>query len=87
MQYMHTFGCLMLALESQLASGKSIPKWALSCQSGLNLGPSPHACNLNLVLILTNGLASPQYHCCYDDFFQTTHLNQTDLEVPISWKV
>ncbi|KAL7475903.1 hypothetical protein ACHAW6_001799, partial [Cyclotella cf. meneghiniana] len=37
-------------------------------------------------LNLTNGLVSPQYHCHYDKFFETTCLNQADLEVPISWR-
>ncbi len=88
MQDLHTFGCPVFALESQLASGKAIPKWAPRCRLGLNLGPSPHhARNVNLVLNLTNGLVSPQYHCRYDDFFETTRLNQADLEVPVSWRV
>ena len=88
MQHMHTFGHPVYALERQLASGNSIPIWAPRCCLGLNLGASPHhACNVNLVLNFTNGCVSQQYHCHFDDFFETTCLNQADFKVSISWKV
>jgi hypothetical protein len=53
----------------------------------MNLGPSPsYARNVNLVLNLTTGLVSPQFHCRFDDFFQTTHLSTRDADVLSSWK-
>jgi hypothetical protein len=52
---------------------------------GLNLGPSPmHARNVYLVLNLITGCDSPQYHCRFDDFFETTCHNGPDVNDTIS---
>jgi hypothetical protein len=68
----HTFGCPVYALNSKLASGKTIPKWNSRSRVGLYIGPSPRqAINVYLVLSLDNGLVSPQYHVQHDDFFET----------------
>jgi hypothetical protein len=68
----HTFGCPVYALNSRLASGKSIPKWNPRARVGLYIGPSPrHARNVSLVLSLDTGLVSPQFHVQHDDFFET----------------
>jgi hypothetical protein len=51
------------------------------------VGSSPnHARNINLVLNLLTGLCSPQFHCRFDDFFETTQLSLSDVEVQCSWK-
>jgi hypothetical protein len=69
---LHTFGCPVFALQNALAAGHSIPRWNPRSRIGLNLGPSPlHARNVHLVLSLTTGLVSPQFYCCFDDFFET----------------
>jgi hypothetical protein len=68
----HTFGCPVYALNSKLASGKTIPKWNSRARVGLYIGPSPrHAINVSLVLSLDTGLVSPQFHVQHDDFFET----------------
>jgi hypothetical protein len=68
----HTPLCPVYALNSSLASGKSIPKWDNRCRLGINLGPPPrHARNVSLVLNLTTGLSSPQFHVKHDEFFET----------------
>jgi hypothetical protein len=68
----HTPLCPLYALNSSLANGKSIPKWDNRCRLGINLGPSPrHARNVSLVLNLTTGLSSPQFHVKHDEFFET----------------
>ena len=83
----HTFGCPVFALQNDLAAGNKIPKWSPRARLGLNLGPSPnHARNVNLVLNLSTGLCSPQFHCRFDDFFETTQLSSSDVEVQCSWK-
>ena len=52
-----------------------------------NWGPSPfHARSMYLVLNLAIGLVSPQYHCCFDDFFETTCHNQPDMVTSYTWK-
>jgi hypothetical protein len=68
----HTVGCPVYALNSRLASGKTIPKWNPRARGGLYIGPSPrHARNVSLVLSLDTGLVSPQFHVQHDDFFET----------------
>ena len=68
----HAFGCLVYTLQTELASGKTLPHWHSESRIGLYLGPSPrHACNVGLVLNLETGLVSPQFHVSYDEFFET----------------
>jgi len=45
-----------------------------------------HARNAYLVLNLTTGCVSPQYHCCFDDFFKTTRHSGPDVSGTISWQ-
>ena len=72
MRHIHTFACPVFALDNALASGKSLPRWSPRARLGLNLGPSTiHARNVYLVLNLITGCVSPQYHCRFDDFFET----------------
>ncbi|KAL7478239.1 hypothetical protein ACHAW6_004009, partial [Cyclotella cf. meneghiniana] len=69
-------------------SRKTLPKWSPRARLGLNLGPSPnHARNVNLILNLDTGLVSPQFHCQYDDFFETTSLNKPDTMTSSNWQV
>jgi len=87
MKHVHTFGCPMFALQNALASGKSLPRWSPRARLGLNLGLSPtHAWNVYLVLNLTTGCVSPQYHCRFDDFFETTRHGRPDVSGTISWQ-
>jgi hypothetical protein len=54
---------------------------------GLNLGPSPmHARNVYLVLNLITGCVSPQYHCCFDDFFEKTRHGGPDVSGTTYWQ-
>ncbi len=88
MKHMHTFGCPVFALQNALASGKQLPQWSPRASLGLNLGPSPmHARNVYLVLNLSTGCVSPQYHCCFDNFFETTRHNGPDVNGTISWQL
>lgn len=87
MQDQCTFTCPVFALQNSLAVGNSIPGWSLQAQLALNLDPSPvHVQNLYLVLNLVTGLVSPQYHCHYNDFFETTHHSRPDITVSATWK-
>ena len=87
LRQMHTFACPVFALHNTLASGGTIPKWSPRARLGLNLGPSPyHARNVNLVLNLSTGLVSPQYHVTYDDFFETTRYAENDAQVSSTWQ-
>ncbi len=85
MKHIHTFGCPVFALHNTLATGKKIPKWSSRARLGLNLGTSPmHARNVYLVLNLSTGCVSPQYHCRFDDFFETTRHGAPDVSDTIT---
>jgi hypothetical protein len=78
---------LFFSLDNALASGKSLPRWSPRARLGLNLGPSPiHARNVYLVLNLITGCVSLQYHCQFDDFFETTRHGGPDVSGTICWQ-
>eukprot|EP00978_Attheya_sp_CCMP212_P015750 scaffold40797_cov63-Attheya_sp.AAC.7 len=71
-QLQHTFGCPKYALNNKLQGGKSIPEWQECSRLGINLGFSPqHLRSVALVLSLSTGLLSPQFHVEFDDLFET----------------
>ncbi len=87
MRHLHTFGCPVFALQNELASGSSLPKWSPRACLGIYLGPSPrHARNVYLVLNPHTGCVSPQYHCRFDDFFETVRLGGPDVSIPTTWQ-
>ncbi len=87
MKHLHMFGCPVFALQNALASGNKIPKWSPRAPLGLNLGPPPmHARNVYLVLSLSTGLVSPQYHCCFNNFSETTRHGAPDVSDTITWQ-
>ncbi len=45
-----------------------------------------HARNVYLVLNLSTGLVSPQYHCRFDDFIETTKYGGPDMSVSSTWQ-
>ncbi|KAL7476135.1 hypothetical protein ACHAW6_002012 [Cyclotella cf. meneghiniana] len=54
----------------------------------MNLGPSPqHARNVNLVLNLDTRLVSPQFHCRYNDFFETISFNKPEMMMSSNWQI
>jgi hypothetical protein len=72
-RHWHHFGAPAYVLTSEVASGKHYPtKWTDRARVGIYLGPSPqqHARSVALVLSLTTGLCSPQFHMTIDDSFQ-----------------
>ena len=76
----HVFGAPVFALDNELASGGSLPRWAPRCRLGINLGPSPsHARNVSLVLNPDTGCVSPQYHCRFDNFFESVEAQEVSI--------
>jgi hypothetical protein len=71
-QFYH-FGCPTYVLDPNLQSGqRSGMKWKQRTRLGVNLGFSPqHAKSVHLVLSLTTGCVSPQFHCTFDNNFET----------------
>jgi hypothetical protein len=72
MRHFHHFGCPVYVLNSKMASGKKLPKWDDRTRVAIYLKKSPnHARSVSLVLSLSTGMVSPQYHCQFDDLFET----------------
>jgi hypothetical protein len=87
MKHHHAFGCPVFALENDLAAGSSIPHWSPRSHLSVNLGSSPsHTRNVYLVLNLHTGCVSPQYHCRFDDFFETVRHGGPDISVLTAWQ-
>jgi hypothetical protein len=87
MKHHHAFGCPVFALENDLAAGSPIPHWSPHARLGVNLGSSPsHAREVYLVLNLHTGCVSPQYHCQFDDFFETVRHGRPDVSIPLAWQ-
>ena len=73
LRHFHHFGCPVYVLHNQLQAGQKGRKWDDRARIGIYLGPSPqHARSVALVLSLSTGLVSPQFHCSFDDLFETT---------------
>jgi hypothetical protein len=87
MKHHHAFGCPVFALENDLAAGSLILHWSTRARIGVNFGSSPsHAKNVYLVLNLHTGCVSPQYHCQFDNFFETVRHGRPDVSVPTEWQ-
>ncbi len=71
-RHCHTFGCPVYVLDGKLQSGQPLPKWDDRARIGLFLGWSPrHGRKVALVLNLSTGHVSPQFHVVFDDLFET----------------
>ena len=72
LRHVHVWGAPCFVLDPKLQDGHKIPKFDPRSRQGLNLGWSPkHAATVPLVLNLTTGNISPQFHVVIDDWFTT----------------
>eukprot|EP00980_Cylindrotheca_fusiformis_P016832 scaffold5080_cov130-Cylindrotheca_fusiformis.AAC.1 len=72
LDHFHPFGSPVYVLENSLQSQNSHNKWSDRSRVGIYLSHSPsHASSVPLVLNTQTGLVSPQFHCIYDDGFDT----------------
>ena len=68
----HVWGCPTYVLKAQLQDGFKIPKWEPRSRQGIFVGQSPlHASSVGLILNPSSNRLSPQFHCVYDDYFET----------------
>jgi hypothetical protein len=59
-------------LDPALQDGKKIPKWSPQAQQGMYMGVSTqHSSLIGMILNLSTGHVSPQYHVVHDDLFTT----------------
>ena len=70
----HVWGCPTFVLDANLQDGKKIPKWNRRSRLGQFLGFSEeHSSLVANIRHLSTGYVSPQYHCVFDDLFQTVY--------------
>ena len=83
----HPLFCPVFTLNKILQSETGMmPKWNPRSTAGVYLGHShDHASNVALVLNLTTGLVSPQYHVIFDDTFSTVDYIHSRNE-PSNWE-
>jgi hypothetical protein len=84
---MHTWGCPVYVLDPKLQQGKKLPRWDPKARKGIFLGFSPHhSSDVPLVLNLTTGHISPQYHVVFNDGFDTVISHSTTDTPPSFWQ-
>ena len=70
----HIWGCPAYVLEPRLQDGKKIPKFHPHSRQGRFVGFSKdHSSSVALILNRQTRKITPQFHCVFDDFFQTVH--------------
>ena len=74
----HPWGCPTYVLDPRLQDGFKIPKWEPRSWRGVFMGIYPlHASSVGLILNPNTNRLSPQFHCIYDDNFETIHHNES----------
>ena len=64
-QNLHVWGCPVYVLDKSIADGKKLPRWQPRSICSMNMGLSPkHASTVPIVLNVSSGCITPQYHGC-----------------------
>ena len=85
-RHYHTFVWSVYVLDARLQGASFIHKWDKQVRVGGYVGRSPiHAGNVSLVLNLSTGHFSPQFHVVFDETFSTIP-SLKNGSVPASWK-
>jgi hypothetical protein len=81
------FGCPVYVLSSAKQTSGIQQKWSERSRVGIYLGRSPqHAQSVALVLNLSTGLVSPQFHITFDPTFQTIRKQFHDNPPKSEWQ-
>ena len=84
LKHFHPFGCPLYVLQAPLQTRSPFPKWGECSRIGIFLCHSPHhASSVPLVLSTQTRLVSPQFHCVFDDDFDTVKKEQANMSI---WK-
>ena len=84
-KFLHAFGCPVYVLRDALQSGNSLPKWDEQSRVGVYLGhSSQHAQNVSLILNPRTGHISPQFHCVFDDNFDSAKTDTAESRIRYS---
>jgi hypothetical protein len=78
---LHVWGCPVYVLEKSLQDGQKIPRWRPRSNRTVYVGVSAmHASSVPLVLNISTGSITPQFHIVFDDWFAT--VPSTSAETP-----
>ena len=81
----HPFGCPVYVLQGPLQTRGPFPKWGECSRICIILCHSPHhVSSVPLVLSTQTSLISPQFHCVFNDDFDTVRKEQADTSI---WKI
>ena len=77
---MHVWGCPVYVLEKALQDGNKIPRWKPRSHRSVYVGvSSAHASTVPLVLNVSTGAITPQFHVVFDDWFATVPSESENL--------
>ena len=83
---LHTWGCPVYVLDPSLQAGKKLPRWEPRSRRGVFVGLSTiHSSEVPLILNLTTGSITPQYHVVFDDRYSTVASIGDDDDPPSDW--
>ena len=85
-RHYHTFSCPVYVLDAWLQGASFIPKWDEWVRVGAYVGRSPiQAGNVSLILNLSTGHVSPQFHVVFDGTFSTLPSLKTKKRISSSF--
>jgi hypothetical protein len=77
---LHVWGCPTYILDKTLQDGKKLPKWKPRSERGVYMGVSTeHASSVPIVLRVSTGSITPQFHVVFDDWFATVAATAAEL--------
>ena len=84
LKHFHPFGCPVYVLQAPLQTRSPFPKRGERSRIGIFLCHSPHHVSSVLLILSTQtGLVGPQFHCVFDNNFDTVKKEQADTSI---WK-
>ena len=84
---MHMWGCPVYVLNPSLQAGKKIPHWEPQSKEGVFCGLSTlHSSEVPLVLNLSTGSITTQFHVVFNDLFTTVPSIEREDQPPSHWE-
>ena len=80
LQYVHPWGYSVYILDSQLLNRFKIPRFNTQSRQNIYMDISPlHASSVKIILNPNINQLSPQYHCVYNNYFETIIFSKISL--------
>jgi hypothetical protein len=83
----HVWGFPVYVLDPKMQAGKKLPRWEPQSKRGMFMGISmQHPSEVHMVLNLTTGSITTQFHVVFDDLFSTVSSVDREHEPPDHWE-